>query len=154
MTGMNENPAALIPELLLLASAVSGLLLGAWSPRTRQWPVRLLAAAAAVAGIVATAVAATGPDQLVFGSSYAVDGLTHATRVIVLVAVLLALGLSVEAGAGHRRETEFVVLLQLGALGTLLLGGANDLLLLFAAFLLASVPFYGLAGWDATARGT
>jgi len=43
----------------------------------------------------------------------------------------------------HRgeRETEFLVLLQLGALGTVLLDGADDLLLLFAAFLLASVPF-------------
>jgi NADH-quinone oxidoreductase subunit N len=112
--------------------------------------VRVLAAAAAAAGLVATAVAAGGPDQLVFGTSYAVDTITHATRAIVLVAVLLALVLSVRATAGHRRETEFVVLLQLGALGTVLLGGANDLLLLFAAFLLASVPFYALAGWNGT----
>ena len=46
------------------------------------------------------------------------------------------------------------MLLQLGALGTIVLGGANDLLLLFAAFLLASVPFYALAGWDKSALGT
>jgi NADH-quinone oxidoreductase subunit N len=72
----------------------------------------------------------------------------------VLVAVLVALALSVDATTGHRRETEFVVLLQLGALGTILLGGANDLLLLFAAFLLASVPFYALAGWDKRALST
>jgi NADH-quinone oxidoreductase subunit N len=151
---MNENPAALLPELFLLAAAVVGLLLGAWLPRDRQWLVRLLAAVAALAGLVATAVAATRPDELVFGSSYAVDTPTHATRAIVLVAVLVALALSVDATAGHRRETEFVVLLLLGALGTILLGGANDLLLLLAAFLLASVPFYALAGWDKTALGT
>jgi NADH-quinone oxidoreductase subunit N len=154
MNGMNENPAALLPELFLLGSAVVGLLWGAWLPRTRQWLVRLLAAVAAVAGLVATAVAATRPDELVFGTSYAVDTPTHATRAIVLVAVLVALALSVDATAGHRRETEFVVLLQLGALGTILLGGANDLLLLVAAFLLASVPFYALAGWDKSAPGT
>jgi NADH-quinone oxidoreductase subunit N len=151
---MNENPAALLPELFLLGAAVVGLLLGAWLPRGRQWLVRLLAAVAALAGLVATAVAATRPDELVFGSSYAVDTPTHATRAIVLVAVLVALALSVDATAGHRRETEFVVLLLLGALGTILLGGANDLLLLLAAFLLASVPFYALAGWDKTALGT
>lgn len=154
MNGMNENPAALLPELFLLGSAVVGLLWGAWLPRTRQWLVRLLAAVAAVAGLVATAVAATRPDELVFGTSYAVDTPTHATRAIVLVAVLVALALSVDATEGHRRETEFVVLLQLGALGTVLLGGANDLLLLVAAFLLASVPFYALAGWDESAPGT
>jgi NADH-quinone oxidoreductase subunit N len=151
MTGgmvMNENPGALVPELLLLGSAVVGLLLGAWSPRHRQYLVRRLAVAAAAAGLVATVVAAGQPDQVVFGTSYAVDTLTTATRAIVLVALLLALALSVYATAGHPRETEFVVLLQLGALGSMLLGGANDLLLLFAAFLLASVPFYALAGWD------
>jgi NADH-quinone oxidoreductase subunit N len=157
MTGtsmMNENPGALIPELLLLGGAVVGLLLGGWLPRRRQWIVRLLAAAAALAGLAATAAAATRPGEVVFGTSYAIDTLTHATRAIVLVAVLVALALSVDATAGHRRETEFVVLLQLGALGTILLGGANDLLLLFAAFLLASVPFYALAGWDKSTLGT
>ena len=151
---MNENPAALLPELFLLGAAVVGLLLGAWLPQGRQWLVRLLAAAAALAGLVATAGAATRPDEMVFGTSYAVDTPTHATRAIVLVAVLVALALSVDATAGHRRETEFVVLVQLGALGTILLGGANDLLLLLAAFLLASVPFYALAGWDESALGT
>jgi NADH-quinone oxidoreductase subunit N len=154
MTGMNENPGALVPELLLLGGAVLGLLLGAWLPRHRQWLVRLLAAAAALAGLAATAAAATRPDEVVFGTSYSVDTLTHATRAIVLVAVLVALALSVDSTAGHPRETEFVVLLQLGALGTVLLGGANDLLLLFAAFLLASVPFYTLAGWDKRALAT
>jgi NADH-quinone oxidoreductase subunit N len=157
MTGtsmMNENPGALVPELLLLGGAVVGLLLGAWLPRRRQWLVRLLAAGAALAGLAATAVAAMRPDEVVFGTSYAVDTFTHATRATVLVAVLVALALSTGATAGHRRETEFVVLLQLGALGTVLLGGASDLLLLFAAFLLASVPFYALAGWDKSAHGT
>jgi NADH-quinone oxidoreductase subunit N len=157
MTGgmmMNENPGALVPELLLLGAAVFGVVWGAWLPRHRQHLVRLLAAGAAVAGLVATAVAAGRPDEVVFGTSYAIEGLTHATRAIVLVAVLVALALSVDATAGHRRETEFVVLLLLGALGTVVLGGANDLLLLFAAFLLASVPLYALAGWYARALST
>jgi NADH-quinone oxidoreductase subunit N len=145
---MNENPGALVPELVLLASAVVGLLLGAWLPRRRQFLVRLLGVAAALVGLVATVVATQQPDQVVFGTSYAVDAVTHATRVVVLVSALLALAVSVDATAGHPRETEFLVLLQLGALGAILLGGANDLLLLFAAFLLASVPFYALAGWD------
>lgn len=154
MTGMNENPAALIPELLLLAGAVAGLLAGSWLPRRRQWLIRLGAAIACAAGLTATAVAATRLDQTVFADSYSIDTATHATRAAVLLATLLALVVSVDATAGHRRETEFVVLIQLGALGTMMLGGANDLLLLFAAFLLASIPFYALAGWDKTAAGT
>ncbi len=150
---MNENPVALVPELVLLAGAVLGLLSGAWLPRHRQWIVRLLAAAACLAGLVATAVATTRPPQLVFGTSYSIDTATNATRLIVQAATLLALAISVDRVAGHRRETEFYVLLQLSALGTIVLAGANDLLLTFAGFLLASVPLYALAGWDKTALG-
>lgn len=153
MTGMNENVAALLPELLLLAAAVVGLLLGAWLPRDQQWLVRALATAAAAAGIVATAYAMTQPDQIVFGLSYAVDTLTYAARLVVLVSVLLALGLSVDGAGGHRRETEFTVLVLLAGLGAIVLAGANTLLLLFAGFLLASVPLYALAGWDKEALG-
>jgi NADH-quinone oxidoreductase subunit N len=52
------------------------------------------------------------------------------------------------------RETEFYVLLLLAALGTIVLAGANDLLLLFAGYLLASVPGYALAGFRKDAAGT
>ncbi|WP_308283192.1 NADH-quinone oxidoreductase subunit N [Pseudonocardia nigra] len=152
MTGMNENVAALLPELLLLAGAVLGVLLGGWLPRHRQWVVRSLAAGATVAGLLATAVTMTRPAELVFGGSYAVDTATHVARLVVLAATLLVLGLSVDTVVGHRRETEYYVLLQLGALGTIVLAGANDLLLLFAAFLLASVPLYALVGWAKDAR--
>ncbi|SFO59868.1 NADH-quinone oxidoreductase subunit N [Pseudonocardia ammonioxydans] len=143
---INSDPSALIPEIALLLGAVTGLLLGAWTPRRRQWTIRVLAALACTVGLAATAVAATRPVDVVFGT-YVLDTATHATRAIVLVATLLLLALCGDTVAGHRRETEFVVLVQLGALGSMLLGGAADLILLFAAFLLASVPLYALAGW-------
>lgn len=152
MTGMNENPLALLPELFLLGGAVAGLLLGSWSPRRRQGLVRWLATAAAGGGLVATAFARQG--ETVFGGAYAVDTATTAARAIVLVSVPLALWLSADAVTGHRRETEFAVLVQLGGLGAVVMAGANDLLLLFAAFLLASVPFYALVGWAGDARAT
>jgi NADH-quinone oxidoreductase subunit N len=148
-----ENPGALVPELLLLGGAVLGLLLGAWLPRRRQWVVRLVTTAACLGGIAATAVAMTGPPETVFEGSYAVDPATNGVRLAVLAAVLLAVCLSIDTVAGHRRETEYYVLLLLGALGTVVLAGASDLLLLFAGFLLASVPFYALAGWDKSALG-
>jgi NADH-quinone oxidoreductase subunit N len=46
------------------------------------------------------------------------------------------------------------VLLLLAALGTIVLAGANDLLLLFAGYLLASVPAYALAGFAKDSPGT
>ncbi|MCE3555463.1 NADH-quinone oxidoreductase subunit N [Pseudonocardia sp. RS11V-5] len=153
MEMMNEDPGALIPELALLGAAVLGLLAGSWLPRRRQWLIAALAGLAFVAGIVATALAYTRPAETVFGS-YAIDPTTNATRLIVLVATLLAVGASVDAARGQRRETEYWVLLLLGALGSVLMAGATDLLLLFAAFLLASIPLYALVGWSATSTGT
>ncbi len=151
---MNERPLLLLPELFLTASAVVGLLAGSWLPRRRQWLVGLLAGSAAVAGLAATGVAMRGSPTVVFGTSYAIDTATNAVRLLVLAALLLLLVLSAETVSGHARETEFYVLLQLGALGSILLGGANDLLLAVAAYLLASVPLYALTGFRKDAAGT
>ncbi|MET9185087.1 NADH-quinone oxidoreductase subunit N [Streptomyces coelicoflavus] len=152
---MNENLAALIPELSLVGAAVIGLLAGSWLPRRRQWLIAVLAAAACTTGLVATAVTmATGGEQTIFAHTFAVDSATNAGRLIVLGALLLVIGMSVETVRGHKRETEYWVLLLLTGAGTLALLGANDLLMLFAAYLLASIPAYALAAFDKDTRGT
>jgi NADH-quinone oxidoreductase subunit N len=145
---VNENVAALVPETALAGAAVVGLLAGAWLPRRRQWIVRALLVAAVLAGLAATGVAiAADRRELLFDGEFAVDTVSNAGRIIVLAALLLVVGLSVDAVTGHKRETEFWVLLALSAAGTLAMVGATDLLVLFAGYLLASVPAYGLAGF-------
>jgi hypothetical protein len=57
----------------LAASAVAGLMAGSWLPRHRQWIVRALAAAACLAGLTATGLAATHTATADFGTSYAID---------------------------------------------------------------------------------
>ena len=151
---MNERLAPLIPEIILAASAVAGLLAGSWLPRRRQWPVRLLAAAACLAAIATTAFTSAGAVTVDFGTSYSIDAATNAARVIVAASTLLVIAMSGDAMRAHPRETEYYVLLQLAALGTIVLAGANDLLLLFAGYLLASVPGYVLAGFRKDAPGT
>ena len=151
---MNERLVPLTPEIILAASAVAGLLAGSWLPRGRQWAVRLMAAAACLATIAITAFTSAGAVTVDFGTSYSIDAATNAARVIVAAATLLVIGLSGDAMRAHPRETEYYVLLQLAALGTIILTGANDLLLLFAGYLLASVPAYVLAGFRKDALGT
>jgi NADH-quinone oxidoreductase subunit N len=155
MTGMNENPLAILPEVLLATSAVLGLLLGSWLPRHHQWPVRLLAAAAAGGGIVAAAVQAAGDaPTTAFGGTFAIDPVTTTARVVILSATLLLLVLSARPAHADPRESEYYVLLQLAALGALMLAGANDLLVLAAAYLLAGVPAYALTGFAKDGPGT
>ncbi|KOT31544.1 NADH-quinone oxidoreductase subunit N [Streptomyces caelestis] len=152
---VNENLAALVPELALLGAAVTGLLAGSWLPRRRQWIVAVLAAAACATGLAATAVTmATGREQTVFSDAFAVDRATDIGRLVVLTALLLIIGMSVETVRGHRRETEYWVLLLMTGAGTLALLGANDLLMLFAAYLLAGIPAYALAGFAKDPSGT
>ena len=151
---MTENLGPLLPELALAVGAVTGLLAGSWLPRRRQWAVQALAAAACLAALAATAVVATHPDTADFGTSYAIDTVTATVRVVVLAATLLVIGLSPGTVRDHSHESEFYVLLLLAALGTITMAGANDLLTLFAAYLLASVPAYVLAGFLKDGPGT
>ncbi len=152
---MSADLVRVLPELLLTAAAVVGLLLGSFLPRHHQWPVRALAATTCLAALGATLVG-WPPDAgvAVFEGTFAVDPATGTARVVVLVSVLLVLGLSGASVRGAARETEFVVLVLLAALGAVLLAGADDLLLLAAAYLLASIPLYALTGFADDAPGT
>ncbi|MGH3949686.1 MAG: NADH-quinone oxidoreductase subunit N, partial [Pseudonocardiaceae bacterium] len=151
---MGDELSFLLPELFLACGAVLGLLVGSYLPRHKQWMVRLLAGLACSSGIVATVAGWAGDGSTVFEASYSVDVATNATRLVVLTSVLLVLALSTDEGRGHRRESEFVVLLLLGGLGAVVLSGASDLMLLAAAYLLASVPLYALTGFAKDAPGT
>ncbi|GAA0641978.1 NADH-quinone oxidoreductase subunit N 1 [Streptomyces sp. NBRC 14336] len=151
---MNENPLDLLPEVLLAASAVLGLLLGAWLPRRRQWLIGAMAGAACTGGIAAAAIAAADPAKTAFGESFAIDPVTATSRIVILGATLLVLALAMPRRYADPRETEFYVLLQLASAGALMLAGAHDLLLLAAGYLLASVPAYALAGFRKDGPGT
>ncbi len=143
---MNEDPVALLPELVLLLGATGVLLLGSFLPRSRQWLARLATAAVLVVSLVASVAALAGADRLVFDDTFAVDGVTATARIVGALAGLLLLGIVGEQVAGDRRETEHYVLLLFAVLGSQVLAGSNDLLVLSVGYLLASVPLYGLAG--------
>lgn len=148
----HENPAAFAPELILLAGAVVTLLTGSFVRQQRQWAAQLVAALA-LAGSLATGAAAGHPGTTLYAGSYAVDAATFAARLIVPAAALLILGLSAGRVRGSARESEFAVLVLLASLGTILLAGSTDLLLLAVAYLLASIPLYALAGWARNPAG-
>jgi NADH-quinone oxidoreductase subunit N len=153
-TGTGDDVVALLPELLLLAGAVGGLLIGLWTPQHRQWRVRAVAIIACVSSAVAAGVAVPEPDRRVFENLWVIDGTTDVVRIAVALGVAVAVWLASSSLAGHARETEAYVLMLLGGLGTVALAASGDLLLLAAAYLLASVPLYALAGFAKDALGT
>ncbi len=151
---MVRDLLALLPEAALATSAVLGLLLGSFLPRTRQWPVRLLAAAGAVTALVLTVRVWNEEARTLFDGSYGIDVGTNAIRVIVAVSLLLLLTLSLPVTRSAARESEFVVLMTLAGVGAVLLAGANDLLILICAYLLASIPLYALTAFGKDSPGT
>jgi NADH-quinone oxidoreductase subunit N len=151
---VNEDPLALLPELVLLLGAAGVLLLGSFLPRERQWIARLITAALLATSAVAAAVALTGPARLVFHDTFAVDGLTATARLVGALSGLLVLGILSEDVHGDRRESEQYVLLLLATLGTQVLAASHDLIVLTVAYLLASVPLYALAGAARDRRAT
>lgn len=147
------KPLSLLPEMILLGGAVTALLTGSFTPQRRQWVATAVAAAALAGALLAAALAASGGARAVFEHTYALDVATFATRIIVPAAALLVIALSRSRVAGQPRETEFAVLVLLASLGSVVLAGASDLLVLAIAYLLASIPLYALAGWGRDARG-
>lgn len=155
MTAMaDENPLALLPELLLLTGAVAGLLVGLWTPQHKQGRVAVIAVVTCVASGAAAVPAVLAPAESVFEGTWAVDPLTGAVRIAVAVATVAAVLLTLPALSGHPRQTEAYVLMLLAAIGANALAASADLLMLAASYLLASVPLYALAGFAKDARGT
>ncbi|MGX5658078.1 NADH-quinone oxidoreductase subunit N, partial [Geodermatophilus nigrescens] len=154
MSGGGEAWGALLPEALLLLGAIGGLLLGLWTPQRRQARVRLLATTAALGSAAAAVAALPAPAERIFEGTWVVDATTGVVRVVVALAVAVLVWLVGPSLAGHPRETEAYVLMLLGAVGTVALAASGDLLLLVAAYLLASIPMYALAGFTKDAAGT
>lgn len=100
MTMMNENPGALIPELLLVFAAVVGLLAGSFLPRNRQGVVRSIAVLACLTGAIAAAADLTRPVQSVFDDTYVVDVGLGAVRIVVLASIVLTIGLAGDQVSG------------------------------------------------------
>jgi len=151
---VNEDPLALLPELVLLLGAAGVLLLGSFLPRQRQWVARLVTAGLLLASAVLAAVALAGADRLVYDDTFAVDAVTATARLVGALSGLLVLGILAEDVHGDRRESEQYVLVLLAVLGTSALAASADLIVLAVAYLLASVPLYALAGATRDRRGT
>ncbi len=112
----------------------------------RRWLGRL--ATAGVLGLAAGALllAPAGPA---LGGRFVQDGLALFAKRLFLVATFIGLlaGLGHPAGAFARRAAEYHLLVLASLLGMLVLASARDLILLFVAFELMSIPLYVLAGF-------
>lgn len=148
---MAADLLALLPEALLLLGALTCLLGGSFTARTRQYRLRALAGLMSGLSLL-TAVLGGGADRAVFEGVFQLDSATTAVRVIVTGALVLLTALGGSDLRDHPRESETCALLLLGGLGSIFLAASTDLALLVVAFLLSSIPLAGLVGIIARPR--
>jgi NADH-quinone oxidoreductase subunit N len=139
----------LLPEIILMGGAIVALLAGSFLPRDRQALVTWFAVAVTCGS--AAAAALTAAPATIFSNSYAVDTATTTIRVLVPLTTAVVMIIGRREHRDTARESETAALLLLAALGTVVLAGANDLLIVANGFLLATVPLYALIGMTRTA---
>jgi NADH-quinone oxidoreductase subunit N len=129
--------------LLLLIVFVAGLLARGEDRRGIAW---LATGGVLVLAAVAMFVAPAGPA---LGGMFVQDGLAIFAKRLFLAATFIGLlaGLSGPDRVFARRAAEYHLLVLTSLLGMLVLASARDLILLFLAFELMSIPLYVLAGF-------
>ena len=144
----------ILPELIMLGSMV--LLLAASAVVTRTIPTESYATAtssAGVAGLIASLIlwhdVQDHGASLAIAHAISVDGFTCFIYVLVSCVMIVAPWF----GASFlRREQmagpEYYVLALISASGAMLMGAANDLILLFLGLEVLSLPLYVMAGFD------
>jgi NADH-quinone oxidoreductase subunit N len=134
-------------ELGVAALALVVFLLGLGGAPARRGQVGLVTAVG-LAGLygLALVIDARGP---LFDGAFVVDALAVFLKQVFLLATLLAVvgGLARRDAREGRRALEYHLLVLASLLGMMVLASARELVLLFVAFELMSIPLYVLAGF-------
>ena len=137
------------PELVLLAAgALITLVDIVFLEKARPFT-----AALAGLGLLATAVplltlAVDGTDRVMFGGAYVIDEFSLVVKAVFLLAGYVVVLLSTNYVAeGDYWENEYYGLLLSSVLGMVLMASARDLITIFVALELLSIPAYMLATW-------
>jgi NADH-quinone oxidoreductase subunit N len=137
-----------------VAALILVLLLGSLFVRSadRRWVGPLATAGVAGLAVAAMLLAPAGPR---LGGMFVQDGLALFAKRLFLAATVIGLlgGLSQTGAHFARRAAEYHVLILSSLLGMLVLASARDLVLLFVAFELMSIPLYVLAGFAKRQEG-
>lgn len=163
--------AALAPMLITAGAAALGVLVDAFAPPQRRWSLQFTVAVGATVAALVAVGANAGRQVITAGGGVVVDGPTlflQGSILVICLAGLLFVGQqSDEAGFGAfvseaselpgstgerraiaagRTQTEVFPLLMFAITGMLLFPASNDLLVMFVALEVLSLPLYLMCG--------
>ena len=163
--------SGLSPMLIVLGAACVGVLIEAFAPRETRWALQTAVALLGLAAALVAVVLVAGTTELTAAGAVAIDGpalfLQGALLVLGLLSVLLLAERSVDVGGGAfvaqaavvaggstdrrmltstRIQTELFPLATFALAGMMVFVSANNLLLMFVALEVLSLPLYLLCG--------
>jgi len=140
---------AFAPELVLVGAIVAVLLVDLFTREGARGIVPQVAGLGILASLVPmVTLAVDGTDRVMFGGAYAVDNFSLVLKALFLLAGYVVVLLSTNYIAeGDYHEGEYYFLLLSSILGMTVMASARDLVSIFVALELLSIPAYMLAGW-------
>ncbi|HNT54837.1 MAG TPA: NADH-quinone oxidoreductase subunit N, partial [Anaerolineaceae bacterium] len=137
----------LLPIIVVIAWALALLLVDLWIPTQRKGITAMLAAFG-LAVALGLSLAQSGDPLAGFGGMVILDPFARFLNVIILGSGLAAIALAYDylKRLGLERG-EYYVLLLLSVSGMMLMAQAHDLIIVFLALELLSIPLYVLAGF-------
>jgi NADH-quinone oxidoreductase subunit N len=140
---------ALAPEIVLTLVALTVLIVDLIVDETRKFIITTVAGiGVALSAIPLLTLAAAGGTRTMFGGAYVVDKYSVLFKGVFLVAGYIVLLMSSNYLAeGDYYEGEYSFLLLCSMLGMVVMASARDLITIFVALEMLSIPAYLLAGW-------
>ncbi|MGW8251745.1 MAG: NADH-quinone oxidoreductase subunit N, partial [Anaerolineales bacterium] len=142
-----QNTLVILPLAILVAWAILLILVDLFTPKERKTLIVLLAALGLVVALVA-ALSQIGQQQVAFNGMVVLDGFSIFLQVVFLASGLAAIALSYDYLKRMQIDrSEYYVLLLFSICGMMLMSMAADLIVVFLALELLSIPLYVLAGF-------
>jgi len=144
---LTANLIKILPLCIVIVWACVLLLVDLFIPKERKTWTPVLAAIGLLVAM-GFSIAQTGVDTEAFGGMLVVDGFSQFLTILVLGSGLVAIMLSFDylTRLGIQRG-EYYVLLMFSISGMMLMAMAADLIVIFLALELLSIPLYVLAGF-------
>ena len=140
---------AFAPEFVLVGTLVVVLLVDLIKPEGNNPLLASLAGLGLLGSVLPVITLATdGVDREMFGGAYVVDNFSLVLKALFLLSAYVVVLMSTNYIAeGDYAEGEYYFLLLCSVLGMIVMASARDLITIFVALELLSIPAYMLAGW-------
>ncbi len=137
------------PELVLVGTLVLVLLVDVIKPEGNNPFLSSLAGLGILGSLIPIiTLAVDGADRVMFDGAYVVDNFALVLKALLLASAYIVVLMSTNYIAeGDYAEGEYYFLLLCSLLGMVLMASARDLITVFVALELLSIPAYILAGW-------